>query len=109
MKQHYHNKRHGRVYSVYISTSQLSSKEFRTGTQAGQRLGGWNLWRSHGGVLLTGLLLMVCSACLLIGPQNHLPRMAPPKMAWALPHQPLIKKIPYRLTYLQSVWTYCLN
>ena len=36
------------------------------------------LGRNHGGVLLTGLLHMACSACLLIEP---IPSVAPPTMA----------------------------
>ena len=31
--------------------------------------------------------------------QDHSPGMTPPTMNWALPHQSLIKKMPYRLAY----------
>ena len=44
-------------------------KEVRTGTQAGKERGGRSWCRGQGGVLLTGLLLMVCSACFLIEPR----------------------------------------
>jgi hypothetical protein len=51
------------------------------------RVGTWGelmqkLWR----LLLTGLLLMTCSACFLIEPMTASPGMAPPTMGWALPH-----------------------
>ena len=32
------------------------------------------------------------------------PGMAPPTMDWALPHQSLIKKTPYRTAYTLSLW-----
>ena len=31
--------------------------------------------------------------------QDHQPQVVPPTMAWALPHQSLIKKMPYGITY----------
>jgi hypothetical protein len=40
-----------------------SLKGVRTGTQAGQKPEGKSWCRRHGGVLLTGLLIMACSAC----------------------------------------------
>lgn len=36
-----------------------------------------NLEAGHRGVLLTGLLLMVCSACLLIEPKTNSPGLVP--------------------------------
>jgi hypothetical protein len=33
--------------------------------------------------------------------QDHQSKMAPPTMGWALPHQALIKKMPYMLSCLQ--------
>ena len=45
-------------------------------------------------VLLTGLLSMACSACLLKKPRATSPGMALPTMGWALPYQSLIKKMP---------------
>ena len=32
--------------------------------------------------------------------------MAPPTMGWTLPHQSLIKKLPYRLAYSRVLWSY---
>jgi hypothetical protein len=56
-------------------------------------------------VLLTGLLLTVCSACFLIKPRTTSPGMAPPTIGWALPHQSPIKKIPYSWV----LWGHFLN
>jgi hypothetical protein len=53
-----------RVYSAYTSTVLFITKEVRTGTQAGQEA-----CRGHGGMLLTGLLPLACSACSLIEPR----------------------------------------
>ena len=69
-----------------------SSKEGRGGTQTGQKPGGRSWCRGHGGVLLTGLLLMACSAFLLIELRTTSPDMASSIVGWALPHQSLIKK-----------------
>lgn len=53
-----------------------------------------NSGRSHGGMLLTGLLPQACSTCFL---RNHRPRdgTAHNGVGPALPCQPLIKKKPY--------------
>ena len=45
-------------------------------------------------MLLTGLLLMGCSACSLIPCWTSCSGMAPPTVGWTLPHQSLIKKMP---------------
>jgi hypothetical protein len=47
-------------------------------------------------VLLTALLLM---AGLLIEPRTTNPGIAPPTVGCDLPHQSLIKKMPYRFAY----------
>jgi hypothetical protein len=47
-----------------------------------------------------GLLFMVCSVCFPILPKITYPGMGKqPTMSWALLHQSLIKKIPYRFVY----------
>jgi len=76
-----------------------SLKEVRTGTQAGQEPGDRSRCRGHGGVLLTGWLLMAWSGFTLTEPRTTSPGVAPPTMGWALPQQSLMKKMPYRLTY----------
>jgi hypothetical protein len=73
-----------------------SLEKVRMGTQAGQEPGGRSWCRGHGGVLLTGLLYMACSACFLIEPKTTSPVMTPPTMGWALPHPSLIEKMLYR-------------
>jgi hypothetical protein len=62
-----------------------SSRETRTGTQIGQEPGGGADAETHRGVLLTDLLLMVCSACFLIEPRTTSPGMDP-TMGWTLPY-----------------------
>jgi hypothetical protein len=36
--------------------------------------------------MLTDLLLLVCSVCILKEPRTANPEVAPPTMGWALPH-----------------------
>lgn len=57
---------------------------------------GWNSSRSHGRVLLTGLLGMVFSACVLLTHRTTCSRMTPPHDRWALWHQLIIEKMPFR-------------
>ena len=66
------------VYSAYTSTLHSSPKEVRTGTHTGQKPGGRSWYRCHGGMLLTGLLLLACSACFLTEASTTSPGMAPP-------------------------------
>ena len=73
----------------------LLLKGVRTGTQIGQDPEGRSRCRSHGGMLLTGLLLIAYTACLLIEPRTTVPGMTPSAMGWALPSQSLIKKMSY--------------
>jgi hypothetical protein len=61
-----------------------SPKEVRAGTQAGQGAGADG--RGHGGMLLTGLLPLACSACFLIETKTTSPGMAP----YAMGPSPLI-------------------
>jgi hypothetical protein len=64
-----------------------------------------------GGVLHTGLFPLAWWACFLINPRPLCPRwylwqwmwrMKPPTVVWPLPHQSLIKKMPYKYAYIQS-------
>ena len=52
-----------------------------------------------GGVLLTGLLIIACSACFLIESSTSSPEMAPPTKGWVLLHQSLIKNMTCRFVY----------
>jgi hypothetical protein len=87
-----------------------SSKEVRTGTQAGQEPGGRSRGWDHGGMLLTALFIMVTSTCFLIGPRTISPGMASPEMGWNTPPPPthtqqsLIKKMLHRLAYNVILW-----
>ena len=45
-----------------------------------RRSGSRSWCRGHGGMFLTGLLPLACSACFLIEPKTTRPRMAPPTM-----------------------------
>jgi len=60
-----------------------SPKEVRFGTQAGQEAGA-DAEVMHGGMFLTGLLSLACSACFLIELQTTSPETTPPTMGWAL-------------------------
>lgn len=79
----------------------VHTEKLRKGTQTGQEPGGKDGCRGHGGMLLSILLIIVCSAHLFIEPRTISQRMAPPIMDWTLPHKSLIKKIIYRLFYRQ--------
>lgn len=37
------------------------------------------------------------------------PGIAPPIVAWTLPHQSLVKKMPHRLAYILILWSHFLN
>jgi hypothetical protein len=83
-----------KVYLAHTSTSLFIIE----GSQHknSHRVGTWKLEliESSAYWLLTGLLLVACSACFLIEPRTTSPGMAPPTMGWALPHQTLIMKMP---------------
>lgn len=68
-----------------------SLKVMRTGTQSGHKHGGRRCYIGYREVFLSGLLIMACSACLLVFPRNTNPGMAPSTMDWVLLHQPLLK------------------
>lgn len=68
---------------------------------------GHRIWcRSCKGVLLTGLLSIACSVCFPIEARMIRPEVAPPIIGWALPHQSLIKNMPYRLTLTDPTGPY---
>jgi hypothetical protein len=80
-----------------------SPKEGRTGTHTGQELEGRSWCRGHGGVLLTGLLPLACSACFLIEPRTISPGWHHPQEA--CPFWPLTSKMSYSLIS----WRYFLK
>lgn len=67
----------------YIKQFVLKSDEDRNSGRAGT----WSRsgCRGHGGVRLTALLLMACSACFLIHPRTTSPEVAPPTMGGSSP------------------------
>jgi hypothetical protein len=69
----------------------LSSKDVSTGIKQQER-GGRSQGRGHGGVLLSGLLLMGLLNLLFYRTQDHDPNHSTNPMGWTLPHQPLIEK-----------------
>jgi hypothetical protein len=82
-----------RIYSAYNSTLLFitkGSQDWNSST-SGSRSWYWG----YGGILLTGLLPLACSACFFIEPKTTSLGMAPLKMGWGLPPWPLIEKIPY--------------
>lgn len=50
--------------------------------------------------------LPVCLACFLIYSRTTYPGVPPPIVAWNLPHQSLIKKIPHSIFYRPVQWRY---
>ena len=84
----------GKKGFIWLTFANCSSslKDVRTGTKAGQEPGGRNWNRGHGGVQLTGLHPMACSACFLIEPSTTSPGMEPTTIRWALLHQSPKKK-----------------
>jgi len=71
-----------RVYSAYTSTLLFTAK--RSQDWNSSRSGSKSWWKGRGGMLLTGLLLLACSACFLMEPKITSPGMAPPTMGWTL-------------------------
>jgi hypothetical protein len=80
---------------AYTSRSQYILEEVRTGPQAALTPVGRSWCNDYGGMLLTGLFHLACSACFLKELRTTNLRMAPPTMSWALPHWSLIEKMPY--------------
>jgi hypothetical protein len=67
-----------RIYSAYISTLPFITKGSQDWNSS--RAGSRSWCRGHGGMLLTGLLPLACSACFLIELKTTSPGMAPPTM-----------------------------
>jgi hypothetical protein len=65
-----------RVYSAYSSTLMFITKERQDWNSSRSENRNW--CRGHGGMLLTDLLLLACSACFLIELKTTSPEMVPP-------------------------------
>jgi hypothetical protein len=83
-----------RFYSSYTSTLLYITKGSQDWNHTGQEPGGRRWCRGHGGMFLTDLFPLACSACFLIEPRTS-PGMAPPTMVWALSPRSLIEKMSY--------------
>ena len=87
------------IYLCYTSTSWSITEECQG--RNSHRAGTWRqeLMQRPWRVLLTGLLIMACSACFLIESSTSSPEMAPPTKGWVLLHQSLIKNMTCRFVY----------
>ena len=81
-----------RVYLAYISTLLFITKGSQDWISSRSESRSW--CRGHGGMFLTGLLPLACSACFFIESKTTSPGMAPPQ--WALPAWSLTEKMSYR-------------
>lgn len=79
---------------------------------------GRSLGKIHGGTcyllacfswVLSLLLLFVVICCCFIALTTTSPGVAPPTVSRALPHQPTIKKLYHRLSYMPIRWGHFLN
>ena len=96
VKKHQDPKANWRDKSLFCLTlpgnNSLSLREIRAGSQ------GRNCSRGHERLLLTGLLLIACSACCFIASKATSPGIAPPIVSWALPHQS-VREMHHRLVH----------
>lgn len=84
-----------RGYLAYMSFCSSRLKVVRARAQTGQEAGGRNWHRSHGGVLLIGLLPMTCSVWFCTETRTISPKLNPPTMDWVVTRQSLILKMLY--------------
>lgn len=68
--------------------------------QSGQEPETTSWYRDHEGVLLTGFLLMACSACFLTAHRATSPGVVPPTVGIALSEQSSIWRMPHSLSSL---------
>ena len=110
VRKHHDQSKLWRKGFIFLSFPQhySSPKEVRTGIQTCQEPDSRNWCRGHGGVLLTGLLLVACSALLSYRTQDCQPRGGP-TMGWARPYQSLIKKMSYGYLLSPILWRHFLN
>lgn len=83
----------------------LSSKEIKTEIQTEQKPGVRSWCRVIGGVLITGLYFVACSACFLLESRTTRSEIAPPAMDWVHLNQPLTRKMFYRLVCSPVLWS----
>lgn len=71
--------------------------------------GGKSSFKHHRGVLITGLLSMICSNFFFSLSQDHQYKNETYILGWALPYQSLIKKIPSSFAYSLILFRHFLN
>jgi hypothetical protein len=86
-----HHGQDARVYSAYTSTLLFITKGSQDWNSS--RSGSRSWCRGHGGMLLTGLLPLACSACFFIEPRQPAQGWSHPQGAF--PPWSLIEKMPY--------------
>lgn len=77
-------------YALWSIVQRSQGRDLKTGTDR---------CRGHGGVLLIGVLPMTCSVGFLLATGTTNPRMAPPRVIFALPHRSSKKKMPHRVAH----------
>lgn len=80
---------------------------YRNQGKSNQEAGGSNRHRDHGGVLLTSLLSLACSASFVIAPRTTSPGVAPPTMFWDLPNNHQLREWTSGLPTVQSYCCCC--
>jgi len=85
----------GRKGFIQLTLPHRSSSPKGSHNWNSSRSGSRSWCRDHGGILLTGLLPLACSACCLIEPKTTSPGTVPPKIGRVLPPWPLLEKMPY--------------
>lgn len=81
-----------------------SLKEVRIGGHAGLECGGRSWCRACGGLLLTGVLSLLCRRA-----QDHLNRVGTTHSGLDTPHQSLTKKVPHQLALSPVSWRHFLS
>jgi hypothetical protein len=89
---------------AYTSTSLFMIEGNSVRTQTGQEPRGRNRFGSHGGLLLTGLFLVMWPAYFPRVPRITSPRMTPSIVSWVFPHQSPVKKIYQSFLHTTIYW-----
>ena len=85
----------GKSLSASTSTLLFITKGSQVWNSHGAGTGGGSWCRGHWGVVLTVLLPLACSTCLLIEPRTTSSGKGPLIIVWALPLWSLIETVPY--------------
>jgi hypothetical protein len=88
--------------SLTVPCNNSSSKAARAEPHPGQDLEAGSYTETREECCLTRFAL----ACFLTAPRTTNPGLAPPIMAWVLPHPSLFKKMLFRLANSQILWRF---